>query len=231
MRTGICDEGEIGEELLQTVLDAAFESIVLHENGRILYANASASQLARRPKEQLVGQPMSVFGRPKDQALFSDSSSDFYSEEGRRLGPLVVEGYDPTGAPGTIEMATKTIRYRGRLVQLTSWRDITQHRQVAKTLERRLEWEDLLRSLSARFINMPLGEISAAIFDPGFTTKGVGIGTGLGLSIVHQIVTDHGGRIEVESQEGEGATFRVTVPVRLPVRSTRPPAARSSAPA
>ena len=44
------------------------------------------------------------------------------------------------------------------------------------------------------------------IFQPGFTTKGVGIGTGLGLSICYQIVHDHHGRIEVESRVGEGTT-------------------------
>ncbi len=53
------------------------------------------------------------------------------------------------------------------------------------------------------------------IFDPGFTTKGVGIGTGLGLSICYQIIKDHRGRIDVESEVGKGATFTVRIPTNL----------------
>jgi len=56
----------------------------------------------------------------------------------------------------------------------------------------------------------------ADIFEPGFTTKGARVGMGLGLAIVHQIVTHHGGRVSVESKVGEGTTFRVTLPIRLP---------------
>jgi len=50
------------------------------------------------------------------------------------------------------------------------------------------------------------------IFDPFFTTKPVGTGTGLGLYVSHSLIKGLGGRIEVESEEGEGSMFRVVVP-------------------
>lgn len=52
------------------------------------------------------------------------------------------------------------------------------------------------------------------IFDPGFTTKGVGVGTGLGLSISYKIIEEHGGRIDVQSVVGKGTTFILHLPVK-----------------
>ena len=55
------------------------------------------------------------------------------------------------------------------------------------------------------------GDIKQKIFLPFFTSKQNGIG--LGLAIVQKIIVSHGGSIYVESKEGAGATFRITLPV------------------
>jgi len=51
------------------------------------------------------------------------------------------------------------------------------------------------------------------IFQPFFTTKPTGQGTGLGLSLSYDIVKAHGGELKVETKEGEGATFIISLPV------------------
>jgi signal transduction histidine kinase len=55
-------------------------------------------------------------------------------------------------------------------------------------------------------------EVIPRIFDPFFSTKPIGVGTGLGLSICQRILERFHGTIEVESEPGRGATFRVLLP-------------------
>jgi signal transduction histidine kinase len=69
-------------------------------------------------------------------------------------------------------------------------------------------------------------EMLERIFDPFFTTKPAGEGTGLGLSISHSIITSLGGTIEVESQVGQGTTFRVTLPLAPAAAGKAAPAIR-----
>ena len=52
------------------------------------------------------------------------------------------------------------------------------------------------------------------IWEPFFTTKPPGKGTGLGLSISHRIIENHGGRLHIESGEGEYTTVTVDIPVQ-----------------
>jgi two-component system NtrC family sensor kinase len=54
------------------------------------------------------------------------------------------------------------------------------------------------------------------IYDPFFTTKGIGKGTGLGLAVSYGIIKDHSGHIDVESKPGEGALFMITLPLATP---------------
>jgi signal transduction histidine kinase len=51
------------------------------------------------------------------------------------------------------------------------------------------------------------------VFEPGFTTKGVGVGMGLGLSIAYRVIEDHGGQIEIQSAVGRGTEVTMTLPI------------------
>jgi signal transduction histidine kinase len=78
-----------------------------------------------------------------------------------------------------------------------------------------------LHDLKARVIIADSGvgiepEKVPLVFEPFFTSKGQG--TGLGLAISHNIISDHGGTIKVESQSGHGSVFTIELP--LPQRAS-----------
>jgi len=60
-------------------------------------------------------------------------------------------------------------------------------------------------------------EVKEKIFQPFFTTKEVGKATGLGMSICFGIIAAHNGRMEVESQKGEGTTIEVFFPIKTAI--------------
>ncbi len=56
-------------------------------------------------------------------------------------------------------------------------------------------------------------EAVALLFEPFYTTKERGAGSGLGLFVSYLIIDQHGGTIEVESQQGQGTTFTIKLPI------------------
>lgn len=72
--------------------------------------------------------------------------------------------------------------------------------------------EKILLKVSDEGHGIP-AEIKHKIFEPFFSTKPTGEGSGLGLSVVHGIIKGHGGEISVESTEGSGTKFLITLPL------------------
>jgi len=84
-------------------------------------------------------------------------------------------------------------------------------RLTLRTGRSRVHADELYVEVADTGVGIPRVQLSQ-IFEPFFTTKPPGRGTGLGLSISYGIVQEHGGRIEVESQPGQGSVFRVVLP-------------------
>ena len=88
----------------------------------------------------------------------------------------------------------QAIKHRGEIT-LKTWR----------------EGDQVKIGISDTGVGIPPENLSK-VFDPGFTTKGVGLGTGLGLSICYKIIQDHRGTIEAESSK-QGTTFTISIPL------------------
>ncbi len=89
------------------------------------------------------------------------------------------------------------------------------------TVRTHLEDETVVVSISDSGCGIPKEHLSR-IFEAGFTTKGPGVG--IGLAIVKRIIQEHNGAIEIQSEEGQGCTVTVRLPVAWPIPSAEPPA-------
>jgi signal transduction histidine kinase len=90
------------------------------------------------------------------------------------------------------------------------------------TITTRRDGEKVVLSVADTGTGIP-ASVRARLFEPFFTTKPRGKGTGLGLATCYGIITQFGGRIEVDSEEGKGSVFHVHLPLTEEARTPTPP--------
>ena len=123
-----------------------------------------------------------------------------FSQLEQVLVNLIVNALDAMPDGGDLTIASHlALRNQTDLVEKES----IQHRK-----------QEVQISITDTGIGIPI-EIQSAIFEPFFTTKPEGKGTGLGLSRAFGIIRQHGGKIEVNSSLGIGATFTVSLPAQV----------------
>ena len=134
-------------------------------------------------------------------------------------------------APGALEVLGDP----GQLAQLLQALLSNARTAVQKAPERRVTVSTRVDGSDARLAVEDTGkgikpEHLPRVFEPFFTTKDVWSNIGLGLSVAYRVAKDHGGRLEVASEEGRGATFTLTLPQYDPSRVPAPAASPAAPP-
>ena len=181
-------------EYLQIIRDEAFRCKTI-TNSLLEFSHQRQAEKLTVDVNQIIEQTLQLIKHHPRLGKLDLSKELDYS-----LTPVYVnEGQMKQIFIALISNAFDAMEGEGRLTIRTVWHDTEIERAVC------VQFSDTGCGIPAEHL--------PKIFDPFFTTKPLGRGTGLGLSVCYGIVSEHGGRIEVESVEGEGTTFKVLLPV------------------
>ncbi len=174
--------------------------------------------------------PRRVEPRPTDLADVARKALALAQHRIERKGIHVVERFAPAGEAVVFGDPHELMQVALNLL-LNAADAVPEGRAGTVTVVASRSEDDVLLEVTDDGVGMT-PEQQAHCFDLFFTTKPVGEGTGLGLAVAHNVVTNHGGRIEVESAPGKGATFRVVLPreTTLGIQPAAAPAAGSPRP-
>ena len=172
------------------------------------YARKGKYEVMKVDLNHLVAETSQAFGRTrKDISIHLDLAPDLCSIMADRtqveqvLWNLFVNASDAMPGGGRLSLATRN----------------TSHREMHGRLYRPAPGEYVSLTVTDTGQGMDR-DVMERIFDPFFTTKEMGRGTGLGLASVYGIIKNHNGYIDVESEVGNGTTFRIFLPSSGKVR-------------
>ncbi|MBD3173579.1 MAG: PAS domain S-box protein [Armatimonadia bacterium] len=182
---------ERSARLTQQLLAFARKQAVSPEVIDVNEAAARSLRMIRR----LIGEDIEVAWSPGDELppVWMDPG-----QIDQILANLAVNARDAIEGTGTVTIETRTIH-------VDTGSDLVSRHENAQP------GDYVLMTFSDSGAGMD-AETLAHVFEPFYTTKPLGEGTGLGLATVHGIVEQNMGFIEVDSQPGEGATFRIYLP-------------------
>jgi two-component system cell cycle sensor histidine kinase/response regulator CckA len=227
---------EMGERLRQAQRLEAVGRLaggVAHDFNNLLQAMLGVTQLARVHGEDLAGAPerlseleellrrgaqltqqLLLFSRREEPKVERFELNEAIRETAKLLGRLV-----PANVSLKLELAPERLVVsadRGQIGQV--WMNLAVNASDAMpeggqmTVRSGREGESQVWFSVTDTGHGIADDIRSRIFEPFFTTKSAQSGTGLGLAVVHGIVTQHGGHVEVTSEAGSGATFKVVLP-------------------
>ncbi len=153
------------KERFRSVIDAAFEGIFIHDGGVILDANAAACEMTGYARDELLGMRLALLTEPHPGAEPTEQGRALAEGKNDEFGPIEFVGVARDGSTVEIELLNKPIMYEGRQVRMSAFRDITTHKANERALKRRLQFEDLVASISAKFINLRPSEIDRGLQD------------------------------------------------------------------
>jgi PAS domain S-box-containing protein len=153
------------KERVRALIDATFEGIFIHENGTILEANGAAAEMTGFRREQLIGMRLALLTQPDPAAEPTEQGKAIAAGRDDDFGPVEFVCIAKDGATTEIELLNKPVIYEGREVRMTAFRDVSAYKANERALKRRLEFEDLVASISADFINLKTGEIDHGVND------------------------------------------------------------------
>ncbi len=199
---GIGDEKNT-KEALKEIFDAAQRASSLtsqlltfsrHQilTNRVINLNHTIEKLIN-PLKRMIGETISLEFIPS-----KDLDNVLVDEERiiQAIMNMVVNARDAMPAGGKLTIATENVKMDDSF--------LTQNKGIFNEPK-------VMLSVSDTGIGMDK-ETLQHIYEPFFTTKGVGQGTGLGLSTVYGLVQQSGGHIHVDSKPGKGTTFKVYLP-------------------